>query len=421
MLVPRGLWILLLGGAVSVGGCSKFVAEPLARAPVFEAQGQAKCSVAVSQDKPLVVEWPSADRAQLEARAKTRVVVIRYDGCELEMLPRCEAPGAYAYTSVAPKQDTVHIRNLDELYAEVPAGAVSLEGKLASAGELTIDMMMVGRLDTDQPVVTANELEGDCAGATHVMTGMTVGAFEFFAGASAEAGLGVRAGNVGAGARGEHVKETLTRDGTLSSCVEADAAPKGCSAPLRIEVARLGIPRGARVASEAAPETEPDATCPAGTRMRDGACIQTRIVNEVSCPEGSRWDGAKCVGATPAVAESAPDTNNTAALLWDDANDGDGWACYIGSTKNGVHGECLRDHIDCGIRLAKRKESARIESSLYRCDRQEVAACFQLQMKAGATPRSFCFPTPAICERNLGDIEKNRGDLGVVSRCAQYR
>ena len=79
MLVPRGLWILLMGVVVPVGACSKVVAEPLARAPVYEAQGQSKCSVAVSQDKPLVVEWPSADRAQLEARAKTRVVVIRYD------------------------------------------------------------------------------------------------------------------------------------------------------------------------------------------------------------------------------------------------------------------------------------------------------------------------------------------------------
>lgn len=406
-----------MGVVVPAGACSKVVAEPLARAPVYEAQGQAKCSVAVSQDKPLVVEWPSADRAQLEARAKTRVVVIRYDGCELEMLPRCEAPGAYAYTSVAPKQDTVHIRNLDELYAEVPAGAVSLEGKLASAGELTIDMMMVGRLDTDQPVVTANELEGDCAGATHVMTGMTVGAFEFFAGASAEAGAGVRAGQVGVGARGEHVKETLTRDGTLSSCVEADSPPKGCSAPLRIEVARLGTPRRAPVAGLASAQPEPVMNCPEGSRLRDGACISTMVVNEVSCPEGARWDGAACVGSgTP-----APKVDGTPTALWDDFEEGAGWACYLGTTANGAHGECTRDIVDCGQQLSKRKQAGRLESSWDRCERQTAAACFQLQVKAGATPRSFCFPTPAICERNLRDIEDTRDELGVVSRCGQYR
>jgi len=392
------------------------VAEPLAQAPAFEAQGQSKCSVAVSQDKPLVVEWPSADRAQLEARAKTRVVVIRYDGCELEMLPRCEAPGAYAYTSVAPKQDTVHIRNLDELYAEVPAGAVSLEGKLAAAGELTIDMMMVGRLDTDTPVVTANELEGDCFGATHVMTGMTVGAFEFFAGASAEAGLGVRAGQAGAGARGEHVKETLTRDGTLESCVETDAPPKGCSAPLRIEVARLGTPRKAPVAAPVSTEVEPVADCPQGSRARDGKCFATTVVREVSCPQGSHWDGGACVGNTV-----APSAGEAATALWDDFEEGAGWACYLGTTKNGPHGECRRDMVDCGQQLANRKVDGRIESTWDRCERQAVAECFQLQIKAGETPRSFCFPTPAICERNLRDIEENREDLGVVSRCAMYR
>ncbi|MGH1347687.1 MAG: hypothetical protein ACRBN8_39395 [Nannocystales bacterium] len=358
------------------------------------------------------MEWPSADRAQLEARAKTRVVVIRYDGCELEMLPRCEAPGAYAYTSVAPKQDTVHIRNLDELYAEVPAGAVSLEGKLAAAGELTIDMMMVGRLDTDTPVVTANELQGDCVGATHVMTGMTVGAFEFFAGASAEAGVGARVGQVGAGTRGEHVKETLTRDGTLESCVETDAPPKGCSAPLRIEVARLGIPRKRAVAS-----AEPvAATCPEGSRLRDGKCVATQVVHEVSCPKGSHWEGSACVESA-----ATPPGGGAVTELWDDFDKGSGWACYLGTTKNGPHGECMRDHIDCGQQLANRKVAGRLESTWDRCERQAVAGCFQLQVKAGETPRSFCFPSPAICERNLRNIEENREDVGVVSRCAQYR
>ncbi len=407
--------VLAVGGG---GGCSKTVAEPLAKAPTFEAEGQSKCSVAVSQDKPLIVEWPSADRAQLEARAKTEVVVIRYDGCELEMLPRCEAPGSYAYTSVAPKQDTVRIRNVDELYAQIPAGAYSLEGKLAAAGELTIDMMMVGRLDTDTPVVTANDLQGDCRGATHVMTGMTVGAFEFFAGASAEAGAAVKAGSAGAGARGSHAKETLTRDGSLTSCVEAEAPPQGCSAPLRIEVARLGNPRPMPVAVSSASAEPPEVACPAGTFMRDGVCIKARVVNEVSCPKGSSWDGANCVGKAP---PPPPTGTEDAPMLWDDADEGKGWTCYVGSTDNGAHGRCMRDHIDCGQHLATKKKEGRIESEMDRCDRQEAAQCFQLQVKEGSTPKSYCFPTPTICERNLADIEAHRQDVNVVSRCAMYR
>ena len=126
MPAQRELWILLFGDAVSAGGCSKVVAEPVVKPPVFEAPGQAKRSVAASQDKTLVVEWPSGDRAQLGARAKTRVVVIRYDGCE-------------------------------------PRRAIRIEGKLAWAGELTIDMMMVGWLDIDTPLVTANEFQSVCA------------------------------------------------------------------------------------------------------------------------------------------------------------------------------------------------------------------------------------------------------------------
>jgi hypothetical protein len=392
--------------ALVVAGCSKTVAEPLAKAPSYEPKGQSKCSVAMSQDKPLIVEWPSADRAQLEARAKSGGVVLRVEGCELEMLPRCEAPGTYAYTSVAPKQDIVRIRDLDELYAQVPVGAYGLEGALASAGELTIDMMMVGRVDTDTPIVTANELEGDCSGATHVMTGMTIGAFEFFAGARGEAGASVRVGPGGAGGRGEHVEETLTRDGSLSSCVESDSPPRGCSAPLRIEVARLGWPRDHR-------RTLRTSACPEGTELEGENCVRREVVTqtEVRCPSGSHWDGSNCVAL-------APDAHPVTPLYADDEV-GTGWACYVGKTSNGVHGECHRDLLDCGVELHQRKRDGRLESDMTKCERQNFASCFQVEVDGNPAPKPFCFPGLSICERNLADVaELDR--VKLVSECGTY-
>ena len=88
------------------------------------------------------MEWPSADRAELEARAKSGTVVVRYDGCEMHVLSQCTAPGKYDYTAVAPKKDRLSIHTADELWAAMPMGAAKLEARLAGAGELNVAMTL---------------------------------------------------------------------------------------------------------------------------------------------------------------------------------------------------------------------------------------------------------------------------------------
>lgn len=62
--------------------------------PEYQPLDQTKCKVAASQRRPLIVEWPSADRAALEAQTRQGVVVVRYTGCEMEMLPSCRVKDA---------------------------------------------------------------------------------------------------------------------------------------------------------------------------------------------------------------------------------------------------------------------------------------------------------------------------------------
>jgi hypothetical protein len=92
--------------------------------------------------------------------------------------------------------------------------------------------------------VAQAELEGICARATHVITGLTTGAFEFYAGASAEVGAGVDVAGVGAGARSGAKRELINRDGDPEACAlttsDDTQPPDGCGAALRVEVAPLG-------------------------------------------------------------------------------------------------------------------------------------------------------------------------------------
>lgn len=240
----RLLAIAAAGLVLTAGtGCPKkgSPSEQLAQSPDLATQtGQTKCGVKASAAKPLVVEWPAADRAALEARATRSLVAVRYQGCEMEVLTSCTVQGAYSYLGLNQKREGVRIKSVDELYAQLPVGAVGLEAKLERAGQLNVDMVIVGRKEAERFEFSERDLEGRCSEATHVITGLTVGAFSFYAGASAEVGAGVKVGNIGAGASSGTEREVLKEDGNADACAaatQADAnAPDGCGALLRVEV-----------------------------------------------------------------------------------------------------------------------------------------------------------------------------------------
>jgi len=186
---------------------------------------------------------------------------------------RAKEPGATAHRGVArlrsrrargegAADDRIAIRTADELYANIPVYAANFESKLAHAGMLNVGMTIVGRYDAGLMRIDGAALAGDCEGATHVVTAITVGAFEFYAGAEAEAGAGFELASAGVGAKSTATRETLNRDGDARKCDDASpgdgAPPFGCGAIIRIEVVPLGDwSAGAAKAPPGAPKAAP--------------------------------------------------------------------------------------------------------------------------------------------------------------------
>ena len=212
--------------------------------PQLTPTDQTKCSVRKSQLRPLIVEWPAADRAALEARMRHGPVVVRYNGCELELLRRCRAPGVYKYASLTPKRETVTILDEDDLYANIPIYAAKFEGVLAQHKKLEIDMTIVGMYEADRSPAKPAELQGSCAGATHQIDTFTVGSFAFFAGGGNKAGASLSVAGAGAGVRHRAERTSLRQEGSREACGHAAAAdvqpPSGCGGLLRLEVVALG-------------------------------------------------------------------------------------------------------------------------------------------------------------------------------------
>jgi hypothetical protein len=280
--------LLLLAGAAPLGtGCAAGTpASNLAKAPAYEPAGQTKCQIAASKREPLIVEWPSAARGKLEALSKHGLVAVSYSGCEMEVLSACKVSGSYAYTAITRKHDHVTVRDADDLYAKIPLGAVSLEGTLQRTGQLDVSMTIVGRLESDRSEFA--DLRGtDCERATHVVSALTLGAFDFSAGSDAEVGGGAKLGNAGAGASSRSSRELLNSDGEEARCQGATAAdsrpPDGCGAIVRVEV--TPIRRGSSQA-KVSPPTEPGgapglevqprpiASLPASSRLGQGESVK---------------------------------------------------------------------------------------------------------------------------------------------------
>lgn len=263
-------------------------ASQLAKGPEFQPKDQSKCGVTKSQAHPLIVEWPSADRQELESKVRGGVVAVRYRGCEMDVLERCSVPSKYGYLGTTRAQDRIVMKDADDLYTNLPVGAARLEGKLERSGQLTVDMSLVGRYEADKTTVRADELAGDCAGATHFIYGMSVGAFDFYAGADANVGGTVGVAGFGAGGHSQATREALTKNGDPDACAKATSAdkapPEGCGALIRIEVVPLGEPK------------KLDAACPDGTQWDGSQCIGKKVVTHVDCPAGSSWDGSGCAG-----------------------------------------------------------------------------------------------------------------------------
>jgi hypothetical protein len=227
---------LLLGCKSGEGGGARAPLAPSDPTPV------ARCKVGVSQESPLVTEWPASEKANLESRLSQGGVVVAYSGCTLRILNQCHVKGAYRWQRTTPSSDQLEITNADELYAKLPIGAVGLEGELQQSGRLAVQTMVSGSLRLEGLGTTDVPRDGDCAGATHVLGGLTLGAFALKSGGarSIKGGIGISGGpSVGGGdARSE---ATLKTAGDAQKCgdASADAPSPFCASPLQMFLWKL--------------------------------------------------------------------------------------------------------------------------------------------------------------------------------------
>jgi len=229
------LFVALLGAACS--GPARIPRATLPSAPA----ALARCQVAASQSSPLVTEWPASEKANLEARVREGGVAVAYSGCAMRILPECTVAGTYSWHRTTPARDRIHISNVDDLYAKLPLGAASLEGALERSGELTMETTVSGQLRlagvTPHDVPTG----GGCAEATHLVTGLAVGAFNLSSSGKLTGSASAEVVGVGSGVSTTSEKSLVREAGDPARCHEStyDYAAPDCSSPIQVFLTKI--------------------------------------------------------------------------------------------------------------------------------------------------------------------------------------
>jgi hypothetical protein len=234
---------LLVVAATTATGCGAgSLGGAVAQAPTMSggAHGAA--------ERPLLVDWGPNDRALLNRSREKGPLVVKLDGGSMQPLFACQAKGSYTYTAERSSQvqdDTID--GADELHAKLPAFGAKFEAELARSGKLHVRMRVAGSYAVKEQGFRREDLQGECTGATHVASHVTVGAFRLYTSATGSVkGEASTHSPIGpsAGGSSKSTETSLNEAGDEGACSRGSpgdqGAPDGCSTSLQLVLTPLG-------------------------------------------------------------------------------------------------------------------------------------------------------------------------------------
>jgi len=276
------------------------------------------CAGVRSYAEPLVVDWSTSSRTDLEVAMKQGVAVVHYDCDELRLVNGCRLPANYAFAGVSLKEELIRMDNADEVQANLPVSGVKISAGMNAASALDLALVMVGKRSTTLIEADPSMLDGSCAGATHFVRAATIGAFAMDRSSSGKVRAAADLFGAGVDAASRSDRSNVTRDGDRNACRKGKAsdetAPMGCGAALRLEL----IPLTKRRKPEEADAKEAKPAPEAG-----GASLGIRNPQE-ECPVDTIWKNTKCASAT---AEERLCFRGNLPACQDLCERGDGWGC----------------------------------------------------------------------------------------------
>lgn len=177
------------------------------------------------------------ERAALERSVLGNALVfVHFSDCHLEILS-CRAPGRYVFNAIRLAKARTAVESFAEASQLMPVTPSEFKRLQGSAPRLSIDSALVGQyVASDTSSVRDGMVGSDCALATHVVKGISVGAFAL----AREFGDVAAVAEAFATVKGEERKVVMS-DGDPAKCSEStpDRPAPDCNVAIRLSLAPL--------------------------------------------------------------------------------------------------------------------------------------------------------------------------------------
>ncbi len=238
-----------------------------------------KCGEKPQYAEPLIVDWDTGARTDLEVAMKSGLVVVAYDCKSIKILNGCKLEGDYEFAGVSRKEQVVQMTSSDELAANLPLSAVKLSTEVKAGKSIDLSMVMIGKRSAPLYEASTADLMGACDGATHFVRAANLGAFAMATGTIGKAAVTAEVWGMGGGAKTESEKKAMNRDGSVDSCKtskpEADQPPSECQSAIRLELMPLTAERSKQAKKGDTKEPKvvlANNPCPPGYKLSEGIC-----------------------------------------------------------------------------------------------------------------------------------------------------
>ncbi len=301
-LIGLGLLAAPLAAGCGAGGAAEAVR---ADAPTAnKALEEASCHEIEKGGEPLIVDWKTEQRGDLEVAMKSGVAIVSYSCKGIKVLSECKLDGEYGFIGMTRREQVVRLKGADEMKANLPLSGGTIGGGLERGSTLDIAMMLVGKKRTTWDAPTKEDLKGTCDGATHFVRGAMVGAFAMSSGSDAKVRAAAEIFGVGSQGASSSSKQNENRDGNVADCQksspDADKAPPECGAPVRLVLAPIAAKAPAAPAAPAPAdakeakgvEASEKTDCPKGLVFAEGKCAKPEAVAAYEC-DPSKLDECK--------------------------------------------------------------------------------------------------------------------------------
>jgi uncharacterized protein len=266
-----------------------------------EAMGEADACT-TDYAEPLVVDWKSTERADLEVAMKESVAVVNYACRSIRLLKECRLAGSYGFAGVSRKEDVIQLASRDEVSANLPLSGARLGAQMEQGSALDLALVLVGKKSSGLRAVTRPELVGSCDGATHFVRAAHVGAFALATGTRGKVGGFAELFGAGASARSEAERRSVNRDGSSEACrasaPDAPSPPAECQAAIRIELLPIAEAAQQVAVTPPAPDDPPGraSPCAPGMVFSEGRCApRDQVSKPHRCsPEDEKDCAAQC-------------------------------------------------------------------------------------------------------------------------------